>query len=111
MCSVSVFSVLSIFADYPVCEFFIHDLKVQMTKLGSNMVEHRVLGKNLQYKQKSLTFYVNSKHLLVSYVCIVHIMNKLPFYFLIVAEQSVFVIIRVLQLLVHSLPTIITLEN
>jgi hypothetical protein len=81
VCSVSVFSVLSIFADYPVCEFFVHDLKLQMTELGSNMFEHRVLGKNLQYKQKSWTLYVNSKHLLVSYVCIVHIMNKLVLFF------------------------------
>jgi hypothetical protein len=47
-----------------------------------NVIHHQVLQQNHQYKQKAETVYVNSMRLLVNYVSILFLINKLQFYFL-----------------------------
>lgn len=71
--------------------------------MENNMTQHQVLKQNPQYKQKSKPTYINSKHLLTSYICIMYIIS---FIFVHGSIKYVCQIKRVSQLSIHPLPTI-----
>jgi hypothetical protein len=59
-----------------------HDLTLPVMKVGDNAVYRRMPEQSPCYKQNSLSICVNSKRMLVSYVCIMYLLSKLEFCFL-----------------------------